>query len=110
MSTLQKRNRISRLSGSCGQSIVTKYLAPTDSRDARIKATCDRGSITVYYPDELSGLACHVNAARALVARFIAEDLATYGTPRDKNPWARPMQYLDIGTGYAFGWPQPVNT
>lgn len=36
------------------QAIQTKYLAPTNSRGARIKATCAAKSITVSYAYELS--------------------------------------------------------
>lgn len=36
------------------QAIKTKYLAPTNHRGARIKATCDAKSITVSYAYELS--------------------------------------------------------
>jgi hypothetical protein len=73
------------------QSVVTKYLGPTNSRGSRIKAICDRGTITIPYPDQLSRDAIHIAAVRALVNRFAVEDLANYGTPKAGNPWLRPF-------------------
>lgn len=52
------------------QAIHTKYLGPTNSRGARIKATCAAGSVTVDYPHELSGQACHRAAADVLCAKL----------------------------------------
>ena len=52
------------------QAIQTKYLCPTNSRGARIKATCAAGSITISYPYELSGQAVHRKAAEALVNKL----------------------------------------
>ena len=69
------------------QAIVTKYLGPTNVRGSRIKAWCERGSITVSYDDSVSD--AHEVAVRALVAKFVKEDEKGYGTT--KNPWARPM-------------------
>ena len=52
------------------QAIQTRYLGPTNSRGSRIKATCAAGSITIPYPYELSGQACHRKAAEALVTKL----------------------------------------
>lgn len=52
------------------QAIQTRYLGPTNSRGARIKAWAAAGSITVGYPYELSGQACHRAAAEALALKF----------------------------------------
>lgn len=52
------------------QAIQTKYLCPTNSRGARIKATAAAGSITISYPYGLSGQACHRKAAEALVSKL----------------------------------------
>ena len=52
------------------QAIQTKYLGPTNSRGARIKATCAAGSATISYPHELSGQASHRKAAEALVNKL----------------------------------------
>lgn len=69
------------------QAIVTKYLPATNFKGSRIKAYCERGSIIISYPDDLSGDACHIAAADALVAKFVKEDEKRYGT--NQNPWAR---------------------
>ena len=45
------------------QAIVTKYLGPTNTRGARIKATCAWGSITRAYDYELDFDAQHHAAA-----------------------------------------------
>lgn len=52
------------------QAILTKYLGPTNSRGARIKATCAAGSITISYPYDLSGQAVHRKAAESLVSKL----------------------------------------
>ena len=52
------------------QAIQTRYLKPTDTKGARIKAWAAAGSVTIGYPHELSGQACHRKAAEALAAKF----------------------------------------
>lgn len=52
------------------QAIHTKFLSPTDSRGARIKAVHACGSLTVEYPHELSGQACHRFAAEKLAQKY----------------------------------------
>lgn len=69
------------------QAIETKYLGPTDTRGGRIKAECERGSITVNCDGSSDIERQHVEAAEALVAKFAKEDAARYGTK--KNPWQR---------------------
>ena len=56
------------------QAIHTKYIGPTNTRGSRIKATCDAGSVTIPYPYELSGQACHRAAAEALAAKLGWDD------------------------------------
>jgi len=49
------------------QAIRTKYHGPTNTRGARITATSGSGlKCTIPYPYELSGEACHREAATAL--------------------------------------------
>lgn len=79
------------------QAILTKYLCPTNSKGSRIKAVCERGSITVSMNYELSGDACHVAAVDALVAKFIEEDKARYGS--GKNPWSAPRVVGQLPSG-----------
>lgn len=70
------------------QAIQTKFLPCTNRRGARIKASCERGSLTVDYPHELSGDACHRFAVDALVSKFVREDEKRYGI--NHNPWQTP--------------------
>ena len=69
------------------QAIRTEYIGPTNFKGSRIKATCDRGSLTISYPSELSGEACHIHAVDRLVAKFVAEDVKKYGSDPATNPW-----------------------
>jgi hypothetical protein len=82
------------------QAIETYYIPATNTRGSRIKAICERGSITIPYPHELSGEACHIAAADALVARFVQEDVKEYGTPPASNPWNRIRYCGGIRKGY----------
>lgn len=72
------------------QAIQTKYLPATNVRGSRIKATCERGSITIPYPHDLSGEWVHRRAADELIGRFCEEDSRKYGTGTGSNPWNRP--------------------
>jgi hypothetical protein len=72
------------------KAIITKYLPPTNTKGARIKATAHKlPSITIPYPYDLSGEHVH---------RAAAEKLAnTY--------WSNPVLIAGLmpdGTGYAF--------
>jgi hypothetical protein len=70
------------------QAIKTTYHGPTNFKGGRIKAQCERGSIFISYPDELNTENAHIAAVDALIAKFIKEDEARYGT--NKNPWSAP--------------------
>lgn len=61
------------------QSIQSRYIPASNVHGSRIKAWCDRGSVTVSYPHELSGDAVHRFAVDALIAKFNAEDAKQYG-------------------------------
>jgi hypothetical protein len=60
--------------------ITTKYLGPTDTRGSRIKASCDKHSITVScglsvivpYDHALDSFDNHAAAARALAVKLKA--------------------------------------
>lgn len=69
------------------QAITTKYFGPTNARGSRIKATAERGTLTVPYDHDLSSHANHVAAAQALCDKFAAEDLASRREPPTLNPW-----------------------
>lgn len=79
------------------QAIVTKYIGPTERRGSRIKASCERGSVTIGYPHELSGDNVHIAAANALVEKFIKEDKKRFGD--NVNPWAGTRVCGCIGNG-----------
>jgi hypothetical protein len=69
------------------QAILTKYLASTAKRDARINASCERGTITIPYPYEMTNSESHITAAKKLIEKFCQEDLAENNTPPENNPW-----------------------
>lgn len=52
------------------QAIQTRYFGPSNTKGARIKASCESGSITIGYPYEFSEMDCHALAAKALAAKF----------------------------------------
>ena len=59
------------------QTIITKFISATDTRGSRIKASFasggandNRPSVTIPYPHEDSGAACHWQAAKILVERM----------------------------------------
>ena len=79
------------------QAIVTKYLPPSNIRGSRVKATCQRGSITVSLPPELNRNDYHAYAANKLVDKFIKEDAERYGS--NKNPWANPRITGELPNG-----------
>ena len=72
------------------QAIQTRFICPTDTKPARIKAWCERGSLTVS-ANGLPAVSQHEAAARLLCEKFAAEDVKWYGTPIADNPWLRPM-------------------
>ena len=63
------------------QAIVTRYLGPTDTRPSRIRASCDRGSLTISMPLEYSGADAHAVAVRELLANFALEDGSSRSWP-----------------------------
>lgn len=52
------------------QSITTKFIGPSNTRGARIKAACAAGSVTIGYPYELDRDAAHWEAAKALIVKL----------------------------------------
>jgi len=74
------------------QAILTKYLPPTNNRCSRIKASCERGYITLSYPHEGNQDQAHRTVALALVNKFADEDVIKYpDMKREKNPWLTPF-------------------
>jgi len=86
------------------QAIVTKYIPATNTKPARIKAWCERGSITISYNDGTLGDGDRSLAAcRALCRKFADEDLKQYGTPIESNPWMRPVVQGGLPKGVNAG-------
>lgn len=52
------------------QAIITKYLVPTNNRNARISARCEAGTIVVPYNHSLGGEENHETAARVLIRKL----------------------------------------
>ena len=73
------------------QAITTKYFGPTNTRGARVKASCSRGSITVSRNHALSIEENHAEAKKALVEKFAKEDEKQHGPWKGQgvNPWLR---------------------
>jgi len=71
------------------QAIHSKYLPATDTRGSRIKATCERGSITIPFPYDKSGDDVHREAVLQLLERFVSEDWKERSIPPSQNPWKR---------------------
>lgn len=70
------------------QAITTKFIAPTNSRPARIKATADAGSVTVSW-DHSKGISDNHRAAALTLA--------------DKFAWPRDLIGGSLpGSGFAF--------
>jgi hypothetical protein len=65
------------------QAIVTKYIPPTNTRDARVKATCAAGSHTIDWNDNLDIDTNHQIAAYAIRAKFNWNNQLIGGTLRD---------------------------
>lgn len=63
------------------QAIQTRFICPTNTKGTRIKAWCAAGSITIPYPYDLSGQACHRRAAEALASKlgWVKEKAKSYG-------------------------------
>lgn len=83
------------------QAILTKYLPATNTRGSAIKATCERGSLTVGFH---SIDANHDDDKFAIVARmlcdkFVAQDVAKYGSKPEQITWSRPFVTGGLPTG-----------
>jgi hypothetical protein len=73
------------------QAILTKLFLPTDCRDARIKASCARGSCFVTVQNGHAD--SHIAAAKKLIQKFLKEDKVNWTTyDESKNSWwAKPF-------------------
>ena len=68
------------------QAIVVKYMQATNHRPARIKAECQRGSVTIAY--DHGNVDQYDLAVKTLLRKFVAEDIEQYEESR-KSPWAK---------------------
>ncbi len=85
------------------QAIITKYLPATNSKPSRIKATCERGSLTLSYDHGLEAGEAHRAVCDALCARFDAEDAKKYGSKPGHWSWSRSKASGQIPSGeYVF--------
>lgn len=87
------------------QAIITKYIAPTNTRGGRVKATCERGSLTVAWDHQLNIGENHRAACDALCAKFDREDAEAYGddAKSSKFAWSRPKASGQLPSGeYVF--------
>lgn len=50
--------------------ITTKFLGPTNTKPSRIKATCERGSVTLSWEYSYDAEVNHLRAAKALAKRL----------------------------------------
>lgn len=84
--------------------IITKFLGPTNTKGARIKATSEYGSITVGYhsaPDDKQGCEARNRwAAEQLIVKMNQERDLDLGIWYLTEPDGL---YMPDGTGYAFG-------
>jgi len=70
------------------QAITTKYYGPGNARGSRLKAECDRGSLTVAWDYSQGVDENHARAAKALLDKFAAEDAKAYpGTTAESHHW-----------------------
>lgn len=55
------------------QTVITKYIGPTNSRPSRVKATCWRKSVTVSWDDHLGSEENHKEACAELIKALEAD-------------------------------------
>lgn len=81
------------------QAIITSHIPATNYRPSRVKAVCERGSLTVSWDHGLEDGENHRAVCDALCARFDAEDHAKYGSQHGKHSWSRPKASGQIPDG-----------
>ena len=81
------------------QAIITKYFGPSeDGKGSRIKAKCERGSITIPFSYEApTPEAAHREAAHALINKGVEEDIKEFGHPIES--WKTPFVTGSIPSG-----------
>lgn len=73
------------------QAIVTRYLGPTDTKGARVKAACEAGSLTVSWSYAIGTEENHDRAAHALAERlgWLDERTVIIGGTLPRTNWHR---------------------
>lgn len=87
------------------QAIKTKYYGATNHRGARVKATCDAGSVTVSWDYALGTEANHDSARKSLQLKISRQnERGDNNYTCSNDPWLRPMVggALPNNEGYAF--------
>jgi hypothetical protein len=84
------------------QAIITKYIPPS-AKGSRIKATCERGTLTIPFDHECDTGGAHRKAAQALINVFINEDKAR-NRPDSfyENPWSKPFASGALPDGLTY--------
>ena len=59
------------------QAIQTKYLPATNYRGSRVKATCEKGTLTLPYRYDCDQYECHRETARQLFSKLFSKDFST---------------------------------
>lgn len=85
------------------QTIITKYLAPTNTRGSRIKVTSWMGSKTYSY--DYAAACAHTSAFEQYLGMINAEMAEKYpANLQIEGGWFKPVANASLpdGTGYAF--------
>ena len=80
------------------QCIRTKRIARTNFRPSRVKAWCERGSLTVSWRYEMNVDDNHAFAIRCLLEKFVMEDEKKYG--KGASSWDGDFIMGGDGDGY----------
>ena len=80
------------------QCIRTKFVPCTNFRPSRVKAWCERGSLTVSWRCEMNVDENHAFAIRCLLEKFIMEDEKKYG--KGASSWDSDFVIGSDGDGY----------
>lgn len=82
------------------QAITTKYLPATNTKGARIKASCEAGSVTISYPHEAQhGCEAHAQAVYELGSKLRWERYMSPGWVAPGSPPRRPIIGIEFAPG-----------
>jgi hypothetical protein len=70
------------------QAITTKFMPCTNTKCSRVKASCERGNITISWDHALNSSENHEKAVKELLTKFEKEDIAKWGQAMfSKGTW-----------------------